>query len=105
VKSLLQIVTLLLSGGLAIIIVIPASAQISQERLDLELAHMDLIAQCDANLNWIGDSPADSDAEEVLASCDRMMIDIQNNCNENPELTTCSDERIEGYLTARGVLS
>jgi hypothetical protein len=95
---------LLLSSGLAIV-AIPASAQISQERLDLELAHMDLIAQCDANLNWIGDSPADNDAKEVLASCDRAMLDIQNNCNENPELTTCSDERIEGYLTARGVLS
>jgi hypothetical protein len=105
VKSLLLIITLLLlSSGLAIV-AIPASAQISQERLDLELAHMDLIAQCDANLNWIGDSPADNDAKEVLASCDRAMLDIQNNCNENPELTTCSDERIEGYLTARGVLS
>jgi hypothetical protein len=97
-----------LSSGLAIV-AIPASpsasAQISQERLNLELAQMDLIAQCDANLNWIGDNPADNDAEEVLASCDRVMLDIQNNCNENAEFTTCSDERIEGYLITRGVLS
>jgi hypothetical protein len=108
VKSLQQIITILLSSGLAIV-AIPASpsasAQISQERLNLELAQMDLIAQCDANLNWIGDNPADNDAEEVLASCDRVMLDIQNNCNENAEFTTCSDERIEGYLITRGVLS
>jgi hypothetical protein len=100
----LQIAIILLSSVL-VAPIMPASAQISQERLDLEIAHMDLIAQCDANLKWIGDSPADNSAEEVLASCDKAMLDIKNNCDENPELTTCSDERIEGYLTTRGVLS
>jgi hypothetical protein len=99
-----QLIIALLLGGL-VTAIIPASAQISQERLDLELAQMDLIAQCDANLNWIGDDPADNDAREVLASCDQAMLDIKNNCDENRELTTCSDERIEGYLIARGVLS
>jgi hypothetical protein len=83
----------------------PASAQISQDRLNLELAHMDLIAQCDANLDWIGDDPADYNAEDVLAICDNAMLDIKNNCDKNPELTTCLDERIEGYLTTRGILS
>jgi hypothetical protein len=48
--------------------------------------------------------PADINAE-VLASCDKAMLDIKNNCDENPELTTCSDERIERYLTSRGVIS
>jgi hypothetical protein len=94
---------MLLLGAL-VTTTISASAQISQERLNLELAQMDLIAQCDANLNWIGDDPTD-DAGEVLASCDQAMLDIKNNCDESPELTTCSDERIERYLIARGVLS
>ena len=104
VRSSVQIIIILLSGGL-VTAIIPASAQISEERLNLELAHMDLIAQCDANLNWIGDNPADDDAQEVLASCDRAMLDIKNNCDQNAELTTCSDERIERYLISRGVLS
>jgi hypothetical protein len=56
-------------------------------------------------LDWIGDDPADDNAEDVLAICDHAMLDIKNNCDKNPELTTCLDERIERYLATRGILS
>jgi hypothetical protein len=66
--SVQLIIGLLLCG--LVTAIIPAAAQISQERLDLELAQMDLIAQCDANLNWIGDDPAD-DAREYWQAVTR----------------------------------
>ena len=100
-KSHLQIIVILLSSGLAVSI-IPASGQISQERLDVEIAQMDVISQCDTNLTLLGASPSEGSAEEVLSSCDRLMSETKNYCIDHNEFTTCSDERIEGYLTARG---
>jgi hypothetical protein len=70
--------------------------------LDLELAHTDLISQCDANLTLLEDMSSDSSVEELLSSCDDAILDIKNYCNQNPGLTNCSDARIEGYLSARG---
>jgi hypothetical protein len=82
-------------------LVIPVEAQ-DETNLELELAQMDLISMCSMALTISSDSPG-SVGEETLSACDRNMLEIRDYCANRSDLITCADERIQQYISARGI--
>jgi hypothetical protein len=87
---------------MVVLFFLSAYAQQDSDTLELELAQMDLISMCDMALTISSDSPG-SVGEETLAACDRNMLDIRDYCVDRPGLITCADERIQNYISARGI--
>lgn len=79
--------------------------ELSEDKKKLETVETNLISSCDMLLKLIGDRQPDPTQEGLLQTCDKSMTSINNYCGIHKDLNliTCSDQRIEEYISARGL--
>jgi hypothetical protein len=95
---------------LALIILIPMKAlaqttELDNAKLNVEIANMDVISGCNISRTLLGDHPSDQGEESILLKCDQGMLSVKQYCDAHPDygLKTCSEPRVDEYITARGL--